>query len=164
MGVLNRTIDNAPTKPNETIHLIKIDQPSQVRLIQNIILNITTKIITQLSELGPNPTRLSFCRKIETHPDRDVPLYSGIYGISYIFRKRYHKMDRKYFKKTGIVTLCDNDSYAKGALVLARSLRNVGTKCDLICLITTSISENMKLELEIIFTKVIKCFNRFNST
>ena len=44
----------------------------------------------------------------------------------------------------GIVTFCDNNNYAKGALVLARSLRHVGTQCDLVCLITNHISTEMK--------------------
>ena len=55
----------------------------------------------------------------------------------------------------GIVTLCDNDSYAKGALVLARSLRNVGTAADLICLISNSIGEETKSKLETAFKKLI---------
>ena len=55
----------------------------------------------------------------------------------------------------GIVTLCDNNSYAKGALVLARSLRNVGTKCDLVCLISNAISADMKFELEQVYNRLV---------
>ena len=49
----------------------------------------------------------------------------------------------------GIVTLCDNDNYAKGALVLAKSLKNVGTSVDLVCLISRNrIKPEMKPEVE----------------
>ena len=59
--------------------------------------------------------------------------FNIIQGINSIYREAIrlceeHKEKNKYLDMAnGIVTLCDNNSYAKGALVLARSLRNVGT-------------------------------------
>lgn len=64
-----------------------------------------------------------------------------------------HSVDNRYGE--WIVTLCDNNSYAKGALVLARSLRNVGTKCDLVCLISNAISADMKFELEQVYNRLV---------
>lgn len=49
--------------------------------------------------------------------------------------------------KNGFVTFCDNNNYAKGALVLARSLRHVGTSADLVCLITNNISDEFRSQV-----------------
>ena len=49
--------------------------------------------------------------------------------------------------KHGFVTFCDNNNYAKGALVLARSLRHVGTSADLVCLITNKVSDEMRSQV-----------------
>lgn len=42
------------------------------------------------------------------------------------------------------VTLATNDNYCLGALVLANSLRNVGTKRQLVILITPSVTKDMR--------------------
>lgn len=42
------------------------------------------------------------------------------------------------------VTLATNDSYSLGALVLAHSLRRVGTKHELAVLITPGVTESMR--------------------
>jgi len=57
--------------------------------------------------------------------------------------------------KHGFVTFCDNNNYAKGALVLARSLRHVGTSADLVCLITNKVGDEMRSQLDIAFDKLV---------
>ncbi|XP_015126145.1 proteoglycan 4 isoform X1 [Diachasma alloeum] len=52
------------------------------------------------------------------------------------------------------VTLATNDSYSLGALVLAHSLRRVGTKHDLAVLITPGVTQSMREKLSAIFTVV----------
>ncbi|XP_014229687.1 glycogenin-1 isoform X1 [Trichogramma pretiosum] len=52
------------------------------------------------------------------------------------------------------VTLATNDSYSLGALVLAHSLRRVGTPHDLVVLITPGVSQSMRDKLASIFTQV----------
>lgn len=42
------------------------------------------------------------------------------------------------------VTLATNDAYSLGALVLAHSLRRVGTKHDLACLVTPGVTATMR--------------------
>lgn len=43
------------------------------------------------------------------------------------------------------VTLATNDEYCCGALVLADSLRKVGTTKKLVCMVTSSVSDKMRL-------------------
>merc|ERR1712130_731849 len=57
--------------------------------------------------------------------------------------------------KVGIVTLATNNEYAKGAVVLARSLRRVGTSAELLCMISADVSEGPKLSLEMTFDRVV---------
>jgi len=57
--------------------------------------------------------------------------------------------------KVGIITLATNDQYAKGAMVLGRSLRKSGTVAETICMISSDISPGAKLKLEMSFDRVI---------
>ncbi|XP_029167749.1 protein MLP1 homolog isoform X1 [Nylanderia fulva] len=52
------------------------------------------------------------------------------------------------------VTLATNDAYSLGALVLAHSLRRVGTKYELACLITPGVTEPMREKLAAVFSLV----------
>ncbi|XP_050538999.1 glycogenin-1 isoform X2 [Daktulosphaira vitifoliae] len=52
------------------------------------------------------------------------------------------------------VTLATNDSYALGALVLAHSLKNVGTKHQLTILITPGVTASMKEQIHKVFNDV----------
>ncbi|VDM26072.1 unnamed protein product, partial [Hydatigera taeniaeformis] len=52
------------------------------------------------------------------------------------------------------VTLATNDEYCCGALVLADSLRKVGTTKKLVCMITTCVSDNMRTALEAFFDHI----------
>ena len=90
--------------------------------------------------------------------------------IRFLWRKRDHQIfDSGFIEKTdtrigkrdklelrvfqsemskhGFVTFCDNNNYAKGALVLARSLRHVGTSADLVCLITNKVGDEMRSQV-----------------
>ena len=55
----------------------------------------------------------------------------------------------------GIVTLATSDGYAKGALVMARSIRDVGTVGDIVCMVTTGVSEGAQKDLLSVFDDVI---------
>ncbi|XP_012214504.1 neurofilament heavy polypeptide isoform X2 [Linepithema humile] len=52
------------------------------------------------------------------------------------------------------VTLATNDAYSLGALVLAHSLRQVGTKYDLACLVTPGVTATMREKLAAVFSVV----------
>ncbi|XP_070152516.1 uncharacterized protein Gyg isoform X2 [Polyergus mexicanus] len=52
------------------------------------------------------------------------------------------------------VTLATNDAYSLGALVLAHSLRRVGTKYELACLITPGVTATMREKLAAVFSLV----------
>lgn len=52
------------------------------------------------------------------------------------------------------VTLATNDAYSLGALVLAHSLRQVGTKHDLACLVTPGVTATMREKLAAVFSLV----------
>lgn len=58
--------------------------------------------------------------------------------------------------KTGIITLATNNEYAKGAIVLARSLRKCGTSAETICMISAEVSRGTKLALEMAFDRVVE--------
>ncbi|CAG5090160.1 Oidioi.mRNA.OKI2018_I69.PAR.g12481.t1.cds [Oikopleura dioica] len=58
-------------------------------------------------------------------------------------------------ERIGFVTLATTDSYAAGALVLARSLRQVNTVAELVCLVSNSISEGTRTRLASEFDDVI---------
>ncbi|CAG5110051.1 Oidioi.mRNA.OKI2018_I69.chr2.g4500.t1.cds [Oikopleura dioica] len=55
----------------------------------------------------------------------------------------------------GFVTLATTDSYASGALVLARSLRNVETAAELVCLVSNNLTASSRAQLEEEFDEVI---------
>ncbi|CAI4227015.1 unnamed protein product [Auanema sp. JU1783] len=55
---------------------------------------------------------------------------------------------------TAWVTLATNDDYARGALVLAHSLKNSGTTHKLHCLVSTAVSGYVRAELETQFDAV----------
>ncbi|CAH0770932.1 unnamed protein product [Bemisia tabaci] len=57
-------------------------------------------------------------------------------------------------KSSAWVTLTTNDSYALGALVLAASLKRVGTKHELAILVTPGVSQAMKAQLRAAFNHV----------
>ncbi|XP_018352411.1 PREDICTED: titin isoform X2 [Trachymyrmex septentrionalis] len=52
------------------------------------------------------------------------------------------------------VTLATNDAYSLGALVLAHSLRRVGTKHELACLVTPGVTATMREKLAAVFSLV----------
>ncbi|KHJ99481.1 hypothetical protein OESDEN_00517 [Oesophagostomum dentatum] len=52
------------------------------------------------------------------------------------------------------VTLATNDGYAQGALVLAHSLKAVGTSKKLHCMVTNYVSQRLRAELEAQFDAV----------
>ncbi|XP_071566291.1 uncharacterized protein Gyg isoform X2 [Temnothorax nylanderi] len=52
------------------------------------------------------------------------------------------------------VTLATNDAYSLGALVLAHSLRRVGTRHDLACLVTPGVTATMREKLAAVFSLV----------
>ncbi|XP_036144811.1 titin isoform X1 [Monomorium pharaonis] len=52
------------------------------------------------------------------------------------------------------VTLATNDAYSLGALVLAHSLRRVGTKYELACLVTPGVTATMREKLAAVFSFV----------
>ncbi|XP_011869507.1 PREDICTED: uncharacterized protein LOC105562929 isoform X3 [Vollenhovia emeryi] len=52
------------------------------------------------------------------------------------------------------VTLATNDAYSLGALVLAHSLRRVGTKYELACLVTPGVTATMREKLSAVFSLV----------
>lgn len=52
------------------------------------------------------------------------------------------------------VTLATNDAYSLGALVLAHSLRRVGTKYELACLVTPGVTAAMREKLAAVFSLV----------
>lgn len=52
------------------------------------------------------------------------------------------------------ITLSTNDTYALGALVLAHSLLNVGTRYPLVVLVTTDVSATMRSHLSLVFQQV----------
>ncbi|KAL6420269.1 hypothetical protein ACFW04_014868 [Cataglyphis niger] len=52
------------------------------------------------------------------------------------------------------VTLATNDAYSLGALVLAHSLRRVGTKYELACLVTPGVTATMREKLAAVFSLV----------
>lgn len=58
-------------------------------------------------------------------------------------------------ERIGFVTLATTDSYAAGALVLARSLRQTNTVAELVCLVSSSISEGTRTRLESEFDEVV---------
>lgn len=58
-------------------------------------------------------------------------------------------------ERIGFVTLATTDSYAAGALVLARSLRQANTVAELVCLVSNSISEGTRMRLESEFDEVV---------
>jgi len=64
--------------------------------------------------------------------------------------------------KNAFVTLATSDEYGIGALVLAQSIRNVGTNADIVILISNGVSPKLADSLNSIFTKVIK-INELNS-
>ena len=49
------------------------------------------------------------------------------------------------------VTLATNDGYALGALVLAQSIRQVGTERNLVVLVSNRLSESIRFQLEFLF-------------
>ena len=53
------------------------------------------------------------------------------------------------------VTLVTNDNYALGALTLAASLRRVKSKKKMVIMITSTLSNNFKNTLEVVFDEVI---------
>ncbi|CAF0960471.1 unnamed protein product, partial [Adineta ricciae] len=53
------------------------------------------------------------------------------------------------------VTLATNDSYALGALVLAESIRKVGTSAKLVVLISNHLSDLIKQTLETSFDELV---------
>merc|ERR1712037_261934 len=57
-------------------------------------------------------------------------------------------------ERIGFVTLATTDSYAAGALVLARSLRQANTVAELVCLVSSSISEGTRARLASEFVDV----------
>ena len=57
--------------------------------------------------------------------------------------------------KVGIVTLATTDDYAKGAVVLARSLKKQGSRAELVCMISPDVSEGSKLSLQMAFDRII---------
>merc|ERR1712037_171396 len=58
-------------------------------------------------------------------------------------------------ERIGFVTLATTDSYAAGALVLARSLRQANTVAELVCLVSSSISEGTRARLASEFDDVV---------
>lgn len=54
------------------------------------------------------------------------------------------------------VTLATNDSYSLGALVLAHSLRQVGTSHQLVCIVTPGITDTMREKLSTVFDVVFE--------
>jgi glycogenin len=56
-----------------------------------------------------------------------------------------------FFVDFAWVTLATNDSYSLGALVVAHSLKKVGTQFKLAVLITPGVTESMKSRLEGVF-------------
>lgn len=54
------------------------------------------------------------------------------------------------------VTLATNDAYSLGALVLAHSLRRVGTKYELAVLVTPGVTETMREKLAAVFSVVME--------
>jgi len=63
-------------------------------------------------------------------------------------------LDSSSENRFGFVTLATTDSYASGALVLARSLRAVNTSADLVCLISSNLTAPIKKEIENAFDEV----------
>jgi len=57
--------------------------------------------------------------------------------------------------KVGIVTLATTDDYAKGAVVLARSLKKQGSRAELVCMVSPDVSEGSKLSLQMAFDRII---------
>ena len=49
------------------------------------------------------------------------------------------------------VTLAIDDGYALGALVLAQSIRQVGTERNLVVLVSNRLSESIRFQLEFLF-------------
>jgi len=58
--------------------------------------------------------------------------------------------------KYAFVTLATSDEYAIGALVLAQSIREVGTEADLVILVSNGVSPALSDSLGSTFTKVVK--------
>jgi len=58
--------------------------------------------------------------------------------------------------KNAFVTLATSDEYAIGALVLAQSIRTVGTEADIVILVSNGVSSALSDSLTSTFTKVIK--------
>jgi glycogenin glucosyltransferase len=54
------------------------------------------------------------------------------------------------------VTLATNDGYGLGALVLAESIRQVGTKRSLVILISNHLSDLIRLDLFFFILKITK--------
>lgn len=62
----------------------------------------------------------------------------------YCCHLRIKKLNYVYFSDLSWVTLATNDSYSLGALVLAHSLKRVGTQHQLVVMVTPGVTAPMR--------------------